>query len=83
MNWLRSSLGRKLLTSYMVVIMVGIVTLAVSAESIIPTAFNRHMAGMQMMMGGKWVCKAWPMICLPTFARPLLRRCCGQLVWLP
>lgn len=53
MNWLRSSLGRKLLTSYMVVIMVGIVTLAVSAESIIPTAFNRHMAGMQMMMGGQ------------------------------
>jgi histidine kinase len=51
MNWLRRSLGRKLLISYLVVITVGIVTLALVAESAIPTAFNRHMAGMQMMMG--------------------------------
>ena len=53
MNWLRSSLGRKLFISYLVVIMVGIMTLALAAESVIPTAFNRHMAGMQMMMGGQ------------------------------
>ncbi|MCB0192098.1 MAG: HAMP domain-containing protein [Anaerolineae bacterium] len=52
MNWVRSSLGWKLLISYLVVIMVGIVTLTLAAESVIPTAFNRHMAGMQMMMGG-------------------------------
>lgn len=51
MNWLRRSLGWKLLISYLVVIAVGIVTLALAAESVIPTAFNRHMAGMQMMMG--------------------------------
>ena len=53
MNWLRSSLGWKLLISYLVVILVGIVTLAMAAESIIPTAFNRHMVGMQSMMGGE------------------------------
>jgi signal transduction histidine kinase len=51
MNWLRSSLGRKLFISYLVVIMVGIVTLALASESVIPTAFDRHMAGMQRMMG--------------------------------
>jgi histidine kinase len=51
MTWLRSSLGWWLLMSYLIVIVVGIVTLALAAESIIPTAFNRHMAGMQMMMG--------------------------------
>lgn len=53
MNWLRRSLGWKLLISYLVVITVGMVTLALAAESAIPTAFNRHMAGMQMMMGSQ------------------------------
>ena len=53
MNRLRGSLGWKLLISYLVVILVGILTLALAAESIIPTAFNRHMVGMQMMMGGE------------------------------
>ncbi|MCG3212729.1 MAG: Adaptive-response sensory-kinase SasA [Anaerolineae bacterium] len=53
MKGLRSSLGWKLLISYLVVLAVGIVTLTLAAESVIPTAFNRHMAGMQMMMGGQ------------------------------
>ncbi|RME98485.1 MAG: HAMP domain-containing protein, partial [Chloroflexi bacterium] len=53
MNRLRNSLGGKLLVSYLLVILVGIVTLAVSAESVIPTAFNRHMLGMQTMMGSQ------------------------------
>lgn len=53
MNWLRRSLGWKLFISYLVVIAVGLVTLTLAAESVVPTAFNRHMAGMQMMMGGQ------------------------------
>ncbi len=52
MNWLRRSLGGKLLISYLAVILVGMVTLAVVAESAMPTAFNRHMLGMQQMMAG-------------------------------
>lgn len=51
MNWLRRSLSRKLLISYLVVISVGIITLAVAAESVIPTTFNRHMLDMQRVMG--------------------------------
>lgn len=57
MNWLhkfKSSFGWKLTISYLVVIIVGVVTLALAAESVTPTAFNRHMLGMQqMMMGGQ------------------------------
>ncbi|MCG3212137.1 MAG: Adaptive-response sensory-kinase SasA [Anaerolineae bacterium] len=53
MSALRSSLGWKLLISYLLVIVVGIVTLALAAESVTPTAFNRHMTGMQMMGGGQ------------------------------
>ncbi len=57
MKWLdrvKNSLGWKLMISYLVVIVVGVVTLAVAAESVTPAAFNRHMLGMQqMMMGGQ------------------------------
>lgn len=57
MKWLdrvKNSLGWKLMISYLVVIVVGVLTLAVAAESVTPTAFNRHMLGMQqMMMGGQ------------------------------
>ncbi len=53
MNWLRRSLSRKLLISYLVVILVGIVTLAVAAELVIPTSFNRHMLDMQRVMGNQ------------------------------
>ncbi len=54
MNWLyrlKNSLTWKLMASYMVVVVVGVVTLTVAAESAIPTAFNRHMLDMQQMMG--------------------------------
>ncbi len=42
----------KLMISYILVILVGMVTLAVAAESVAPTAFNRHMMGMRDMMMG-------------------------------
>jgi histidine kinase len=49
---LRSSLGWKIMISYLVVIVVGMVTLTLAAESATPTAFNRHMVGMEQMMRG-------------------------------
>jgi histidine kinase len=53
--FLRNLQGRfvwKLMASYLIVVIVGVITLAIAAESVIPTAFNRHMMGMgQMMMG--------------------------------
>jgi signal transduction histidine kinase len=51
LNKLKNSLTWKLMASYLIVIIVGIVTLAVAAESAIPSAFDRHMLGMQQMMG--------------------------------
>lgn len=54
MAWLeklRNSLSWKLMASYLIVIVVGMATLALAAESVIPTAFNRHLLGMQQMMG--------------------------------
>ncbi|MCB0212699.1 MAG: HAMP domain-containing protein [Anaerolineae bacterium] len=53
MHWLdrvNNSLGWKLFLSYLIVILVGGVTLALVAESAVPTAFNRHLLGMQQMM---------------------------------
>lgn len=53
---LKSWQGRlvwKLMASYVIVIVVGVVTLAVAVESVIPTAFNRHMLGMQQMMSSE------------------------------
>jgi histidine kinase len=44
-------LGWKLMASYLVVIVVGVVTLGLTVESAAPTAFNRHLLGMQGMMG--------------------------------
>jgi histidine kinase len=51
LNKLNNSLTWKLMASYLIVIVVGMITLAVAAESAIPTAFNRHLLGMQQMMG--------------------------------
>lgn len=42
----------KLMASYLIVIIVGVITLAIAAESVVPTAFNRHMMGMGQMMRG-------------------------------
>ncbi len=50
----RTRLVWKLLASYVIVISVGLATFAMAAESIAPTAFDRHMMGMRgMMMGGE------------------------------
>jgi len=46
MNHLRNHLGTKLFLSYLVVILVGVLVLAIASQSILPTAFNRHMGGM-------------------------------------
>ncbi len=43
----------KLMASYLIVISVGLITLAVAAESVAPTAFNRHMMDMRGMMQGR------------------------------
>lgn len=39
------------MASYLIVILVSVVTLIVAVEAVIPTAFNRHLLGMQEMMG--------------------------------
>jgi len=52
MKMIRRHLGWKLFISYVVVIVVGVVSLAVTAELHTPTAINRHMAEMASMMGG-------------------------------
>jgi histidine kinase len=60
MNWLNSILHNiqtrfiwKLMVSYLIVIIVGVVTLTLAAETVTPTAFNRHMLGMQQMRGSQ------------------------------
>ncbi len=50
-NRLRRQLVVKLLISYLVVILVGTLVQAIATEIVIPSAFERHMAGMQGMMG--------------------------------
>ena len=47
-----SRLGWKLMTSYLIVILVGVLTLAMAAESVVPGTFNRHVTEMAQMMGG-------------------------------
>jgi two-component system sensor histidine kinase BaeS len=54
MNYLRNHLGIKLLGSYLVVILVGMLVLVVASQWILPTAFSRHMNGNGFgMMGGQ------------------------------
>jgi two-component system, OmpR family, sensor histidine kinase BaeS len=57
MDWLRSSLARKLFLSYLLVIVVGIITLFLVSEAIAPRFLDHSMAGMMGqsgtgMMGG-------------------------------
>jgi len=52
---IRSRLGLKLFVSYLIIIFTGIVVLALSANFVIPTAFEHHMSAMMgdsSMMGG-------------------------------
>jgi len=46
----RSRLGWKIFLSYLIVIVVGVVVLAMAAELAVPTSFDRHLAGMDSMM---------------------------------
>lgn len=49
---LRQHLSAKLFLSYLMVVLVGVVVLATSAELVIPSAFGRHLATMSAMMSG-------------------------------
>jgi len=49
-NYIRRHLVLKLFLSYLVVIIVGAVVLATTAEFAVPTAFDRHMMAMNEMM---------------------------------
>ncbi|MBI1881198.1 MAG: HAMP domain-containing protein [Chloroflexi bacterium] len=48
---LNTRLSWKLMASYLIVLLVGVITLVLAVEAAIPTAFNRHLLGMQQMMG--------------------------------
>ncbi len=55
-NKLRAKIAKtrlvwKLMASYLIVIFVGLATLALAAEWVAPTAFDRHMMDMRQMMG--------------------------------
>lgn len=52
MKTIRQHLGWKLFFSYLIIILVGVLSLAIAAEFVTPTAFNRHLADMERMMGG-------------------------------
>ena len=52
MKSIRRRLGWKLFLSYLVIIVVGVVTLGVAAELHAPSALARHMARMEATMGG-------------------------------
>lgn len=49
---IRTHLGVKLFLSYLLVVLVGILVLATTAQLVIPAAFDRHMAGMGSSMSG-------------------------------
>ena len=51
MKTIQQHLGWKLFFSYLIVILVGVFSLAIAAEFVTPAAFNRHMAGMDMPVG--------------------------------
>lgn len=51
-TYLRSHLGAKIFFSYLVIIVLGVTVLFIASQFILPTAFNRHMAGMGSMMNG-------------------------------
>jgi histidine kinase len=51
-DYFRRHLGAKILLSYLAIIVVGVTVLVLTSQSILPTSFNRHMAGMGMMGNG-------------------------------
>jgi signal transduction histidine kinase len=50
-DYFRRHLGAKLLLSYLVIILVGVAVLIAASQFVLPSSFNRHMAGMGNMMG--------------------------------
>jgi len=50
-DYFRRHLGAKLFLSYLTVIVIGMMILVVASQFILPTAFNRHMAGMGLGNG--------------------------------
>jgi two-component system sensor histidine kinase BaeS len=50
LGYVRRHLGLKLFLSYLVVILIGVVVLATTAEMVVPSSFQRHMAAMGSMM---------------------------------
>lgn len=50
-DYFRRHLGAKLLLSYLAIIAVGVFILIVASQFLLPSSFNRHMAGMGTMMG--------------------------------
>ena len=71
---IRKRLGIKLFFSYLVVVLVGVLVLATTAQLAIPAAFNQHMAGMDSsfsgMMGGSTASSArFKVICAPAAKR--------------
>ncbi|MGB3717748.1 MAG: ATP-binding protein [Candidatus Promineifilaceae bacterium] len=51
MATIRQRIGRKLFISYLIIILVGVISLAVTAEFFAPSALDRHMASMTVVMG--------------------------------
>ncbi len=56
-EYVRHHLGVKLLLSYLAILGVGVAVIILTSQSILPTSFNHHMAGMgrngMMGMGGQ------------------------------
>ena len=60
---LRRRLGMKIFLSYLVIILIGVLVLALSAEFVIPSAFDNHMSG---MMGSRMM-EMMEGICAPIY----------------
>lgn len=56
-DYIRQHLGARLLVSYLAIVLVGVIVLVITSQSILPASFNRHMQGfgqgsmMGQMMG--------------------------------
>jgi histidine kinase len=51
-DYFRRHLGAKIFFSYLVIIVLGVTVLIIASQFILPTSFNRHMVGMDMMDNG-------------------------------
>jgi hypothetical protein len=45
-DYFRRHLGAKIFFSYLVIIVLGVAVLVIASQFVLPSAFNRHMAGM-------------------------------------